>query len=189
MERLKLKDLDVIGYSDTPAQGMLPIVVPPVYGLRADPGVVFVPPYMSDGVFVYGSNRISREEAEDLQRKEEIVLFEKSFPAQSVHTLWLDQSLVPRYMPTSEAYEIHKQIADKHIDMAEQALREGDLVAAEKYACVAICADQKRIEPVAIQCVIRRKENDVEGEKLMAKLVSPYLKAELFALLVEHYRR
>jgi hypothetical protein len=52
---------------------------------------------------------------------------------------------------------------------------------------VAISADDRRVEPLAIKAAIRRIQRNSTGERLMAELAAPVMEERLFNLLVENY--
>ena len=182
-----LDDLEIVGYADVLKDTMLPSVVPPVFRLKADAQRTLVPPYFFNAGFLYSATEIPRSELEELSGSREITLFDDSFPAHAGFELWVDQSFKWHYQPLDEAEPELRRIADKAIQSAEDALRRGDLRQAERLSGVAISADDRRVEPLAIKAAIRRIQKNKTGEQLMAELAAPVLEERLFNLLVDDY--
>src|ERR1035437_332313 len=182
-----LDQLEIVGYEDVLKETMLPSVVPPVFRLKADAPRTLVPPYFFNAGCLYNATEIPRSELEELGGSREITLFDDSFPAHAGFELWVDQSFQWHYQPLDEAKQELRRIADRAIQIAEDALRKGDLRQAERLSGVAISADDRRVEPLAIKAAIRRIDKNKTGEQLMAELAAPVLEERLFNLLVDHY--
>ena len=182
-----LDDLEIVGYADVLKETMLPSVVPPVFRLKADAQRTLLPPYHLNAGFLYNATEIPRSELEELGGSREITLFDDSFPAHAGFELWVDQSFKWHYQPLDEAKQELRRIADRAIQIAEDALRKGDLRQAERLSGVAISADDRRVEPLAIKAAIRRIQKNKTGERLMAELAAPVLDERSFNLLVDHY--
>ena len=182
-----LDDLEIVGYADVLKETMLPSVVPPVFRLKADAQRTLLPPYFFNAGFLYNATEIPRSELEELGGSREITLFDDSFPAHAGFELWIDQSFKWHYQPLDEAKQELRRIADRAIQIAEGALRKGDLRQAERLSGVAISADDRRVEPLAIKAAIRRIQKNKTGERLMAELAAPVLDERSFNLLVDHY--
>jgi hypothetical protein len=162
-------------------------VVPPVFRLKADAQRTLLPPYHLNAGFLYNATEIPRSELEDLSGSREITRFDDAFPAHAGFELWVDESFQWHYQPLDEAEWALRRIADEAIQIAEDALRKGDLRQAERLSGVAISADDRRVEPLAIKAAIRRIQKNKTGEHLMAELAAPVLEERLFNLLVDHY--
>jgi|ERR1035438_8069237 hypothetical protein len=182
-----LDDLEIVGYADVLKETMLPSVVPPVFRLKADAQRTLLPPYHLNAGFLYNATEVPRSELEELGGSREITLFDDSFPAHAGFELWVDQSFKWHYQPLDEAKQELRRIADRAIQIAEDALRKGDLRQAERLSGVAISADDRRVEPLAIKAAIRRIQKNKTGERLMAELAAPVLDERSFNLLVDHY--
>jgi hypothetical protein len=182
-----LDDLEIVGYADVLKDTMLPSVVPPVFRLKADAQRTLVPPYFFNAGFLYNATEIPRSELEELSGSREITLFDDAFPAHAGFELWVDESFQWHYQPLYEAEQELRRIADKAIQSAEDALRRDHLQQAERLSGVAISADDRRVEPLAIKAAIRRIDKDKTGEQLMAELAAPVLEERLFTLLVNDY--
>ena len=182
-----LDDLEIVGYADVLKETMLPSVVPPVFRLKADAQRTLLPPYSFNAGFLYNATEIPRSELEDLSGSREITLFDDAFPAHAGFELWVDESFQWHYQPLDEAKRHLRDIADKAIRSAEGALRRDDLRQAERLSGVAISADDRRVEPLAIKAAIRRIDKNRTGEQLMAELAAPILDERLFNLLVDDY--
>ena len=182
-----LDDLEIVGYADVLKETMLPSVMPPVFRLKADAQRTLLPPYSFNAGFLYNATEIPRSELEDLSGSREITLFDDAFPAHAGFELWVDESFQWHYQPLDEAKRHLRRIADRAIQIAEGALRKGDLRQAERLSGVAISADDRRVEPLAIKAAIRRIQKNKTGEQLMAELAAPVLEERLFNLLVNDY--
>src|ERR1019366_1042950 len=182
-----LDDLEIVGYADVLKETMLPSVMPPVFRLKADAQRTLLPPYSFNAGFLYNATEIPRSELEDLSGSREITLFDDAFPAHAGFELWVDESFQWHYQPLDEAKRHLRDIAEKTIRSAEGALRRDDLRQAERLSGVAISADDRRVEPLAIKAAIRRIQKNKTGEQLMAELAAPALDERSFNLLVGHY--
>src|ERR1039457_4569584 len=182
-----LDDLEIVGYADVLKETMLPSVMPPVFRLKADAQRTLLPPYSFNAGFLYNATEIPRSELEDLSGSREITLFDDAFPAHAGFELWVDESFQWHYQPLDEAKRHLRDIADKAIRSAEGALRRDDLRQAERLSGVAISADARRLDPLAIKAAIRRIQKNKTGEQLMAELAAPVLEERLFNLLVNDY--
>jgi hypothetical protein len=182
-----LDDLEIVGYADVLKDTMLPSVVPPVFRLKADAQRTLVPPYFFNAGFLYNATEIPRSELEELSGSREITLFDDAFPAHAGFELWVDESFQWHYQPLYEAEQELRRIADKAIQSAEDALRRNDLQGTERLSGVAISANDRRVEPLAIKAAIRRIQKNKTGEQLMAELAAPVLEERLFTLLVNDY--
>ena len=182
-----VEDLEIVGYADVLKETMLPSVVPPVFRIKAEPQRAFLPPYSLNAGFLCNATEVPVSELEELRDSREITLFDDAFPARRDFELWIDQSFQLHYQPLDEAERNLRCIAAEEIRHAEDAFREGDLRQAERRSGVAISADDKRVEPLAIKAAICRMRSDPSGERLMSKLAAPVLEERLFSLLVDHY--
>ena len=182
-----LDDLEIVGYADVLKETMLPSVVPPVFRLKADAQRTLLPPYHLNAGFLYNATEVPRSELEELSGSREITLFDDAFPAHAGFELWVDESFQCHYQPLDVAEQELRRIADEAIQGAADALRRDKLPQAERLSGVAISADDRRVEPLAIKAAIRRIQNNKTGEQLMAELAAPVLEERLFTLLVNVY--
>ena len=182
-----LDDLEIVGYADVLKETVLPTVVPPVFRLKADSQRAFLPPYSFNAGFLCNATEVLQPELEELRDSREITLFDDVFPAHASFELWVDQSFQWHYQPWDEAEQELRGIADEAIRKAEDALRRGDLQQAERLSGVAISADDRRVEPLAIKAAICRINGNRTGEQLMAELAAQALKGEPFNRLVGDY--
>ena len=185
--RWDVEDLEIVGYADVLDETMLPSVAPPVFRVKTEPQRALLPPYSLKGGFLYDATEVSACELESLRASREITLFDSALPTRSDFELWVDPSFQRHYEPLGEAERNLKRIATEEIRHAEDAFREGDLDRAERCSGVAISADDRRVEPLAIKAAICRMRNDKSGERLMARLAAPVLEERLFNLLVNDY--
>src|ERR1039457_5273215 len=106
-----------------------------------------------------------RSELEELSGSREITLFDDAFPAHAGFELWVDESFQWHYQPLDEAEQELRRIADKAIQSAAGALRRDDLRQADRLGGVAISADDRRVEPLAIKAAIRRIQKNKKGDR------------------------
>ncbi|MBL8228921.1 MAG: hypothetical protein JNL98_10605 [Bryobacterales bacterium] len=182
---VRVDELEIIGYSDVLDASMLPSAVPPVFRNRARR--VLVPPFFLRSGYLYNATEISQQEADALRNAMQITLFEQSFPAVPGHELWIDQSFQYHYEPADQAKQKLFQIADDAIREAESALLSGDWQKAERISGMAYCANDRRMEPLAIEAAIRRLQGNRDGERLMKEMARPFLADSAFESLIERY--
>jgi len=183
----KIDDLEIVGYANVLTETMVPSVVPPVFRLKADARRGLLPPYHLNRGFLWNATEVPDSELEELRDSDEITLFDGAFPARADFELWIDQCFRYHYQPEFEAEEELGRIATEAIQGAEGALRRGDIGQAEHLSGVAICADDRRVEPLAIKAAICRSKGDWAGERLMGELAAPRVKESLFRTLVDDY--
>jgi hypothetical protein len=163
---------------------MLPSVVPPVFRLRADPRRALVPPYSFSGGFLCNATELPWPEVEALRDAREITLFDRPIAARPRYELWLDQSFGWHYQPREQAHKTLDRIATDSINGAKAALAARNFEEAERLSGVAISANDRLVAPFAIRAAIRRLQDNVTGEALMAELAARVLDKESFTLLV-----
>jgi len=144
-----------------------------VYRLKANAHRALLPPYSLNAGFLCNATEVPGAELESLSDAREITLFDRPFPARRDFELWVDQTFQIHYEPLDVARKNLGLIADEAIENAEKALRNGDLQQAERLSGVAISADGRRVEPLAVKAAIRRKQNNKADERLMAELAAP----------------
>lgn len=182
-------DLEIAGYANVLSETMLPSVVPPVFRLKAEPDRVFLPPYQYNSGLVCNATEVSQTEAVELRDASQITLFGEAYPARIGFELWVDRSFAPRYEAIEDVDRQLAGIAADGIREAEAALRGGDLEAAERYCGIAISANDRRLEPLAIKAAIRRRQGNRAGEALMATLAAAAIGEFGFRELVDGYFR
>jgi hypothetical protein len=183
---IPIEHLEVIGYSDPRTREMVPSVVPPVFRFTGEARAL-VPPYILNGGFVLRPVEIDMDEVLDLAAGRDIILFEQPFPAQADFQLWLDQSFVPRYEYRTQAEENLLALSRQFMHSATVAFRFNNLEESDTQASAAISANPKCVESLALKAAIRRRENNPQGERLMASLAEPYLDQASFRVLVDSY--
>lgn len=102
----------------------------------------------------------------ELRDSREITLFDEAFPNERGFELWLDQSFKKQYEPLYLAKHNLDTICLGAIAKAEEALRAGDVAGAERFSSVAVSANDRRPEPLAIKAAIRRLNKNPGGERL-----------------------
>jgi hypothetical protein len=179
--------LNVVGYANVFAASMLPTVAPPIFSLRGSiQKVFFFPPYSLNGGLLRGSTAAHQAKLEELNTSGEITLFGHEFAARMNHTLWIDESFCHHYQPTKKAEQELTRIVNGAIKEAKTALCVGDFKRAEHFSGVAMCADDRRVEPIAIKALIRQVQNDEPGARLMVRLV-PAERRKIFDRLLKVY--
>jgi hypothetical protein len=184
-----IDELEIVGYANVLNDNMLPSVVPPVFRLKVDHSRALLPPYSFNAGYLCNATEVPQAELEALRDAREITLFESTFRAKPDSELWIDQASRWHYEPREEANKELSRTASEEIQQAEDALRRGDLQQAERHSGVAISANDKRVEPLAIKAAIRRLQENAAGERLMAELAAPVLEGRKFKLLVDDYCR
>jgi hypothetical protein len=180
--------LEIVGYANVLLDSMLPSIVPPVFRLKGNPDEVFVPPYVFNAGYLCNATALSGSELKALEQNQEITPFDgEPLAAQRDFELWLDQARHRHYQPRTQAHATLLALAKDHIQMAEQALKDGKTADAERFSGVASCADDRLVEPLAIKAALRRLRKDTTGEGLMTKLAASRMTEGVFRALVDFY--
>jgi hypothetical protein len=180
--------LEIVGYANVLLDTMLPSVVPPVFRLKGKPDEAFVPPYIFNAGFLCNATAISASELKALEQNQEITLFDGDpLAARRDFELWLDQARQRHYEPRTQAHATLLALAIENIQKAERALQDGDTADAERFSSIALCADDRLVEPLAIKAAIRRLKKDPTGERLMTKIAAPRMSKSGFRTLVDSY--
>jgi len=180
----QITDLQIVGYATVLKDTMVPSIVPPVFRLKADPSCILFPPYAFSGGCVWNATEASPDDLERLAESNEIMRFETPVPAQPDIELWVDQKMEAQYEPRAKADETLRSIANDSIQRARQAFAGGKQAEADRLCGVALSADDRLVEALAIKAAIRRQRKDAAGERVMRKLASGTLGSEAFELLV-----
>lgn len=168
----QITDLGVVGYATVLKDTMVPSVVPPVFRLKTDPSCILFPPYAFSGGSVWNATEASPHDLERLAERNEITRFERPFPAQGDFELWVDQKMAAHYEPRAKADEALRSIANDSIRDAREAFAGGNQAEADRLCGVALSADDRLVEALAIKAAIRRQRRDAAGERVMGKLAS-----------------
>lgn len=184
---IPLNELDVIGYATSLSEQMVPTTVAPVFARRADPDKVLFPPFVISSGYVCNGSLGSIEEFECFAARGQVTGIQPRLPAQPDHELWIDADMMPHYDPIDVANETLGKIATDHIDAAKVALKQGYLDKADHLAGVALCADDRRLEPLAIRAAIRQRQGRTTAVRVMAKLASPSYTRDVFDTVMEHF--
>lgn len=185
--RWNFSELEIVGYANVLRKTMLPSIVPPVFRFKAEPDRVFLPPYLYNSGLLCNATEVSQAESAEMQRNGQITLFDSAIPACIGFELWIDQSFQHHYEPVEEVGRQLAGIADDGILRAQAALLTGDLETAERWSGVAISANDRRVEPLAIKAAIRRMQGNKTGEELMARLAARVIGERQFFVLVDYY--
>ena len=177
-------DLEVIGYATVLKDTMLPSPVPPVFRLRSDPDRILFPPYHFADGGVWNATEGSPHDLKRLRENDEVTLFDHPYPAQPDFDMWIDLQRQPHYEPRAQARETLRNIARENIQKARQAFAVGEFEEADRFCGVALSADDRLVESLAIKAALCRKRNDPTGERVMEKLASHTMTSEAFQQLV-----
>ncbi len=183
-----IDSLEIVGYAAVLLDTMLPSVVPPIFRPKGKPDEALVPPYFFNGGYLHNATVLSASELTALEQKGEITLLAgEPTDARPDFELWVDQARHRLYQPRAEAHAALLALAKDHVQKAERALNDGQTADAERFSGVALCADDRLVEPLAIKAALRRLSKDATGEGLMAKLAAPRMTAGAFGKLVDAY--
>jgi len=186
---LPITDLEIVGYANRLTETMRPAVVPPIFGMKSDPARIFLPPYVIQEGFVFGAMETNRENLAQLDSAHEVTLFDKPISAERDHELWIAQEENPHYEPLATAHAKLRAIAVDNIAAAVDAMKRGKFDEARIACRIALCADDRLIEPLAITAAIARQQSDPGTARLMARLAAKRATSDGFETLVAGYMR
>lgn len=178
--------LEIVGYANRLAPSMYPAVVPPVFRVRGAERIL-LPAFVIRGGFVCDATEREAGDLTALNEACEITLFAAPRDARPDFELWIDEAGHDHYEPIPEASATLRRIAEGRIASALGAFRSGDHAAAKEHCRVAICADDRLVEPLAIRAAIARREKDRGAERLMEKLASGRVSPLGFGVFVKGY--
>ena len=179
--------LNVIGYATSLSRTMVPTTVAPVFSLRGNPESVLFPPFhMHEGNVCEGTWG-TLDEFDTFARRGEVTALPSPIPARTDYELWIDADMDPQYESIPDAEEHLGAIAESHLLAAETALRQGELDKADRLAGVALCANDRLLDPLAIRAAIRRRQKREGAVRVMAKLAAPRYKQDEFVARMEHF--
>lgn len=178
--------LEIVGYANRLAPSMYPAVVPPVFRVRGSERIL-LPAFVIRGGFVCDATEREVGDLTALNEACEITLFAAPRDARPDFELWIDEEGHDHYEPIPQASATLRRIAEGRIALALDAFRSGDHTAAKEHCRVAICADDRLIDPLAIRAAIARREKDRGKERLMEKLASGRVSPSGFRVFVEGY--
>jgi len=179
--------LDVVGYATSLSEAMVPTIVTPVFRVRGDEGRPLFPPFVIHCGQVCDGTLGTAKEFERFAEDGDITEITPPIPAQANYELWIDADMVPQYDPIDVANETLGKIAAEHINSAELALQRGAVEEADRLAGVALCADDRRLEPLAIRAAIRHRQGREGAVKLMAQLATPPHGERVFDTMMKCY--
>jgi len=94
--------------------------------------------------------------------------------------MWVAQDYTPHYEPRATADKHLRDIAQKHIDLATEALKQRRLSEAEKQSSVALAADDRMVGSMIVKAAICHINNDPTGVKVMAMVAEDLMTGESF---------
>jgi len=187
-ETFAVTGLQIVGYANRLEETMLPRVVPPIFRATAGPERVLMPPYVIRFGTVYNAVEVTPAELEAMRRDGKVTVIEGSLQAKPDHELWIATDWQVNYEPVPIAAGKLREIALQNIRDASAAIQKGDFELAHRHCEVAISADDRMVDPLAISAAIARRENDKGTVRLMEKLAEGLLIApDGFEMIVKGY--
>jgi hypothetical protein len=177
--------LEIVAYANRLAPKTLPSIVPPCFRVKSDPKMFLLPPFVIREGFVCNASKIDASDLEALEDAGEITRFDEPFPAQRDYELWIDEDGGIRYEAIPLAAANLRKIAERNIDSAKAALRKGDFDEAESHCRVALCADDRLTEPLAISAAIARRNHDTGRERTIEMLAKGCITDSEFKSMVD----
>ena len=184
---IHVNQLEILGYATVLEDTMLPSVVPPLFRLVADKNRNYVPPYCFSGDYLCNSTEIDSGELAALVARGEVTLFDAPRAASGGFELWIDREFKPHYELRIRAHKVLRDIAMENIELAAAALASGKYNEAERFCGVALSADDRLVEPLAIEAAIRRLQLDTTGERMLTRVAAPLMSERAFSRLVGTY--
>ncbi len=180
--------LEIVGYANVLLDTMRPSVVPSIFRLKGNLDEAFVPPYIFNGGYLCNATALSASELKALEENQAITLFATGpFAARRDFELWVDFAGQQHYDPRTQAHATLLALAKEYIEKSGQALQDGNTAEAEQFSGIALCADDRLVEPLAIKAAIRRLKKDTTGEGLMTRIAAPRMSEAGFRRLVDSY--
>jgi hypothetical protein len=188
-DSIPVTDLEIVGYATALKESMLPSIVPPVFRLKSNANLIRLPPYIINNGILCNSTEVAASELKALENAQEVTLFEHPFAARCGYDLLVTNDFRWSYLSRKEARDSLNKIASEHVERAKSALAERNLTAAEKSASIAISANDRLVEPLAVKAAIRRLKGDKSGYRLMKRLAEDLISASGFDELIEAVAR
>ena len=183
----QITELEIVGYATVLKDTMVPSIVAPIFRRKANPLSILFPPYTFDGGAVWNATEGLPGDLDRLAENHEITRFEAPLPARDDFELWVDEEMAPHYEPRAQVDRKLHSIALENLERAEAAFAEGKQAVADRLCGVALSADDRLVDPLALKAAIRRQQQDSAGERVMAKLASRTLGLPAFERLVRGY--
>jgi len=164
--KIEIKGLEIIAYADKLSSEFVPKVVPPIF-YNPSEKVIIPPPFHLEGEFVSTDNVIGGYQDYETMIKDwtsrfNITLINPKIPAQPNHELWIDEKMKPHYDTFEEAERIFLEKSKDYCRQGLEHLTSGNLKAARKSYGRALCADDRRSEPLAGLIALSRLTNHLE---------------------------
>ena len=186
-EAIPISSLEIVGYANRLPASMLPAVVPPVFRLKGERNRNFLPSYVIRCGMLCDATERTEAELQALAEADEITLFTETKEARPEHELWIGLDETDNYQPISEASGNLRGIATGRIDLALIAMGEGELKRAEDCCRIALNADDRMIDSLAIAAAIARHNRNIGDERLMRTLALGHVTARGFEIMVDGY--
>ena len=187
---IPLDKLMVIGYANVLNKSMLPSIVPAIFKLQASTvdDQYFVPPYYLHGSNLCSPTSITREELQELQQAQKITLIANHHDARNGFSLWIDLDQTDHYELNSKAQERLQEIAQAAVKRAQKALQMKHFENASAEAAIAISADPRMIEPLAIEATVLYFQKRFPELALIKDLAKHSAGEHLFDLVFDSYK-
>jgi len=179
--------LEIIGYANRLEASMLPAVVPPVFRWKGDLERVLLPPFVIRDGYVFGGTESNGAALQAFNHAGEVTLFDEPLEVRLDFELWIDLDTTVHYEAISDASAHLQGIASEHISIAEEALLEGDFTKAEECCRIALNADDRVIDSLAISAAIAQRDKRNGDAKLMEKMALGHVTARGFEFMVAGY--
>jgi len=196
-----LEHLEVIAYATRLSQVMLPTIVTPIFRIitRDDapkgdaststhptPTILF-PPFRIYQGQVHDGTLSTQGDFEELLARDEITALPHPLGARDEHELWIDHNHLAHYQPISEVDDALRHIANDALDAAMKAFEREDFDATEEYIKVAEAADDRQIEPLAIEAALHLLRGETSEVEVIARLSEDLIRRESFESLIASY--
>ena len=186
---IPITTLEVIGYANRLADSMLPAVVPPVFRLKGDQERILLPPFVIRDGYVFGGTESNGAALQMFNEAGEVTLFAKPQEARPDFELWINLDKAVHYEAISDASAQLQNIAREHIIKAEEALLNADFNGAEECCRIALSADDRVIDSLAISAAIAQRNKRNGDAKLMEKMALGHVTAKGFDFMVRGYSK
>jgi hypothetical protein len=148
--------------------------------------MIFAPPFTTFNGVIQGGFPCLQRELDEWAQRGKVTLIEPALPARTDYEVWVDEAMRPHYGPIKEVWEFLNAFCDNCIKEGTKALRNGDFEKADHYAGLALCANDRRVESLAIRYIVRGYQGKGTSLKVIKRLVAEG-RTEEFEGLVKEY--
>ena len=179
--------LEVIAYASRLTDSMLPAVVPPVFRMKGASARILLPPFTMRDDMLHDATEVTETHLKAIDEAGEVTFLEQPLDARPDFELWVELDGTVRYEPVRDASTTLRAFAMERVQLAMDALAANDLGGAANHSRIALNADDRLMEPLAISAAIARRKNQKGEERLMEKLAQTYLTSKGFEHLVHGF--